>query len=144
VGQEVKRRIGGHLNGVVYGALAGAAVVALGFSTVMIVSSPPPPFSELWYSIGNLLVFSTYAAFAGFLAFALGLLLVGLPAQLGLRRTRLDNPFAATIAGGLLSGVAALALLFRGDLQSLSWVSITVVAGGLSGLAYFRTSGHQS
>ena len=143
-GAETKRAMGEHLSGVVYGALAGATVVTLGFGAVLIGNSSPPPLSELWYGIGNLVLFSIYAFFAAFIAFALSILLVGVPARWGLRRIRMDNAFAATAAGFLLSGGAALALFFRGDVWSLAWILITAVAGGLAGFAYFRTSADRS
>ena len=74
-----RKAVGGHLHGTVWGALAGAIGVVPGVAVALAAPWGAPPPAELPFALGNLLLFSAYAFFAAFVAFFLGVLIVGAP-----------------------------------------------------------------
>ena len=95
--------------------------------------------ADLPYALGNLLIFAGYTFFVGFIAFFMGILIVGLPTRWVLERLALNGEAGAAVGGGVWAGGFAL-LLFGRSGSSLVWVAMMIIAGGIAGFFYFRTS----
>ncbi len=109
------------------------------FAATLIGHAPEVSIAELPYALGNLLIFSGYVFFVAFIAFSLGVLIVGLPTRWALERLALNGGAAAAVGGGVWAGSVAL-LLFGRSGSSIVWVAMMIIAGGVAGFFYFRTS----
>ena len=89
--------------------------------------------------MGNLLLFSGYSFFVAFTCYFVGVLVLGYPAHWVLKRSERTGMIAASMVGGVLSGLVAWPM-FGTSSSSLGMVGMTFIAGAVAGIVYRRTS----
>ena len=122
---------------------AGAASVALVFAVSLIAASSPPPRSELVYSLGNLALFTGYSFIFAFIAFFIGILMVGVPVHRIMRRRGWTGDAPAVLAGSALSVAAAglITALLGMKIEPLGLLIWAGGPGGVAGLVLKRLAG---
>ena len=121
------------LGAAVCSATAGAVSIAVIMGVALLSTGMPPP--EKWiYGLGNLAVFSIYAGLFAFGFFLLGVLLIGVPVEILMRRLGWRSRLHGAIAGLMLSPATAWSLLgWPIDQTVLVLVVPVAVSGAFAG-----------